>query len=196
MTLLQCSCCLGKVGCSLLTQFCFGMASVGGRQRLRFFICPGYHAASVQGGHGIMFLPAWFWCCYCAGCVGSQGVFLCQLQHSCYVGRTVHSVLPQPGYGITAVPNGWELWVLSQTGCGVEWARAYQLELVGQWEGIQNGAHKLHQETRIRCKDGTCQCFHPWKKSRKFQEVVDSPVAALISVAGSLSLIMVQVLSN
>lgn len=94
MTLLQHSCCLGKVGCSVLTQFCFGMASVGGRQRLRFFICPGYHAASVQGGHGIMLLPAWFWCCYCAGCVGSQGLFLCQLEHSCYVGRTVTVCFP------------------------------------------------------------------------------------------------------
>ena len=36
----------------------FGMASASDRQRLRFLICPGYHAVSVQGGHGIMFLPS------------------------------------------------------------------------------------------------------------------------------------------
>lgn len=58
MTLLQCSCCLRKVGCSVLTQLGFGMASASGSQRLRFLICPGYNAASVQGGHGIMFLPS------------------------------------------------------------------------------------------------------------------------------------------
>lgn len=174
MTLLQCSCCLRKVGCSVLTQL--GLAwllQVVGRGS-------GFSSALVtmqylcKEGMDSCSCPAWFWCCYCAGCMVSQGLFLCQLQHSCYVGRMVHSVLPQPGYGTTAVQSGWGFWVLSQTGCGVEWARAYQLVLVSQWEGIKNGAHQLHQEIRIRCKDGACQCFHPWKKSRKFQEVVDS----------------------
>ena len=54
MTLLQCSCYAGKVGCNVLTQPGFGMASSGGGQGL---ICSGYCAASVQGRHGIVCLP-------------------------------------------------------------------------------------------------------------------------------------------
>lgn len=58
MTLLQFSCCAGRVGYSVLTQPGFGMASAGGGQGLRLLICSGYCAASVQGRHGIVYLPS------------------------------------------------------------------------------------------------------------------------------------------